>query len=514
MKYQTERLIQYTYLKLGLYALAFLIVIIFFTVLSLNSDYEYLLEVIRLDKYEIHGGAFRYILSIAGAILSGSLVIKFGIGRRFILIPSVVFFILLTVLVYPGIIMTASDDPQGNLAVYGYIVSLILFSLGVVTASTLLQYQPTKEIDLHYSQFGTSPVIDSLARKWVIIIAITGIFLLAFGSGLNESGVLDSIISFFKSGMISDSSKKVLAFRMVIYELSQSVFTVGLGYLNRLVMPIVATSLILYGSMMNKRLLKWAGFVLAVFVCIMLFGTGSRLTVGQIIIYFLIVFTLIRPIHVKNLIWIASASMVLLTLMTLAMGRFSGGEGYIVNAVMAVNRVLERAFLSKGSATLIVFEYFPHVEPYQFGKTIITQLAGRISETPTLAQKMMMYKYGSLGTAGPQSFGDAYANFGIWGMILYSYIIGLVLQVISIYIVRKKKMEPHTIAIMGYFTFLCAYSGYSGIASFKTNGLHVLLFYVVVSKVIIEIIRGSVGKKESNRRLAVSPKNLETSVTP
>jgi len=504
MKYPTERIDQYTYLKLGLYILGFLIVSVLFVVLSSNGDHKQFMEVIRLNKYEIHSGVFRYILSIAGAMLSGWLVVRFGIGRRFILLPTAVFFVLLTVLVYPGIIMTASDDPKGNLAAYGYIVSLILFSLGVVTASILLHYQPTKEVNIYYSKLGTSFVIDGLARQWVIIIAIAGTFLLAFGIGFNDSGVYSSINSFFKSGIISDSSEEVLTFRMAKYESSQSVFAVGLGYLNRLVMPIVAISLVLYGSMMKKRLLKWAGFVMVAFVCIMLLGTGSRLAVGQIIIYFLIVFTLIRPLHFKNLFWIAFVSIVLLTLMTLGMGRFTGGEGRIINTVMAVNRVIERVFLSKGAATLIVFEYFPHVESYQFGMTIITQLTGRISETSTLAQKMMMYKYGSLGTAGPQSFGEAYANFGIIGMILYSFIIGIALQVISICIVRKKNLEPHTIAIMGYIIFLCAYSGYSGIVSFKTNGLHILLVYVVVSKVIIEIIRGSVGKKGSNRHTEVT----------
>ena len=169
MKSQNQRLRQYTYLRLGLYSLGLLIVIILLTALSLSNDYRYLLDVIRLDKYEIHKDIFRYLLAFFSVILSGLLVIKYGIGRRFILLPSFLFFMLLTVLVYPGVIMIANDGPQGNLAAYGYIVCLMLFSVGVVTATALLRYRPIKEVDLYYNKLGESQVIDSLARKWVIV---------------------------------------------------------------------------------------------------------------------------------------------------------------------------------------------------------------------------------------------------------------------------------------------------------------------------------------------------------
>ena len=145
-----------------------------------------------------------------------------------------------------------------------------------------------------------------------------------------------------------------------------------------------------------------------------------------------------------------------------------------------MQRVIERIFLVKGRSTRYVFDYFPRFSDFRYGSTIYEKLLGTASDEMPLAVEMSLFIEGRIGTAGPQTFGDFYANFGFIGMLISAFILGFIIQSISIAIIRKKNMDYHLISIIGYMTLLLGLIGYSDIMVIKSNGIHVLFVYLVI----------------------------------
>lgn len=102
---------------------------------------------------------------------------------------------------------------------------------------------------------------------------------------------------------------------------------------------------------------------------------------------------------------------------------------------------------------------------------------------------MQMYRFiydDRLGTGGPQAFADAYANFGVTGMLVSAFVIGIVVQGASIYIVRKNVHAKNTAQIVfhAYLVILFAKIGYADIMTFKSSGFHVLLILMWAFNVV------------------------------
>ena len=180
---------------------------------------------------------------------------------------------------------------------------------------------------------------------------------------------------------------------------------------------------------------------------------------------------------------------ILLVLSTVALGRFLV-DGYTPVQIifMAITRIIERVLLTKGVVTSYVFEFFPDEHEYLTGESYFQALLGNMNDNIPLSQLMFSYIVGGSGTAGPQTFGEFYANFGPIGVIL-CFCVGFILQVISILMIRVKSMSPLKAAYMAYFIFLLGLIGYGKLLSFKTYGLHVLVAFITMNLIVLSVVK-------------------------
>jgi hypothetical protein len=245
-------------------------------------------------------------------------------------------------------------------------------------------------------------------------------------------------------------------------------------------MPVGGLALASEGTDRKRPLLTYAGAGFYVAAMIITIGTGSRLSSAVLLILGIVWASLSGTVNWRRIGLALVAAVTMLLVMTAAVGRLRDQGDPLRNALAASNRLLERVALTKGSTTGWVFEVYPSVEPYAGGETILTKLGGLGSGDISLARRMYRYLHGEEGTAGPQSFGELYVNFGVAGMLTGAFILGLLVQGATV-IVRTWALADVTLRAAAAFAILCiAYLGYSDVISPKTMGLHILSGYVLV----------------------------------
>ena len=148
----------------------------------------------------------------------------------------------------------------------------------------------------------------------------------------------------------------------------ESIYTTGLSfydyllrYFVRIVIPILSIILFL-DSGRKKNWIINSFAVASLFYCIAIaFGSGSRMFVAHLILVCLIVIVSYRKIRSDLLIISILSVISLLTAQTIALSRFfsAGVQDPVGIATIAIVRLFERVFLTKGVVTSYVFDYFP-----------------------------------------------------------------------------------------------------------------------------------------------------------
>ncbi len=462
-----------TYRKLLIYYSLTSIVVIVLLFLSM-SDFE----IFRADVYYVSNNIERYVLSGIAYIFTYFIAKKFVVGNHLIFLPTITFFLLFLFLVYPGVMITSPNTSSGNMAFYGYLFSLILFNIGIVVSTTINKFKPNLEIEKYYEKVNNIKRIGHSEKVWLVAISLVGLLMLILTIGVDKSGMVRGILDFIQGNMTTDNINDVRESRMNIYKGSFSIFNVFLNYIMMLVLPITSTSL--FFDKIKYRKSPIFPIILIIFTGISAIGTGQRRLFSYLILYILIVYSYNQKVNVKKFSRLGVIMIIVLTLQTILLGRQVLSNNFIEDILISLQRVIERIFLVKGRSTRYVFDYFPRFSDFRYGSTIYEKLLGTASDEMPLAVEMSLFIEGRIGTAGPQTFGDFYANFGFIGMLISAFILGFIIQSISIAIIRKKNMDYHLISIIGYMTLLLGLIGYSDIMVIKSNGIHVLFVYLVI----------------------------------
>jgi hypothetical protein len=204
-------------------------------------------------------------------------------------------------------------------------------------------------------------------------------------------------------------------------------------------------------------------------------ANGSRLKGLAMLLFLLISYSYVKPISFRLVVDVALGVIWLLIFQTIALGRMlssSIDESFLHIIYMSLNRVVERVFLTKGYVTQKVFEYIPDASNYKEGETLIN------NSGVSFAQEMFGFIYGAgvNGTAGPQAFGEIYANFGVFSMLLFAFFLGVAIHMLTKFVTKNLRLDARKIVFLSYFTILITKVGYSDVFSFKSNGMHVLIF--------------------------------------
>ena len=132
---------------------------------------------------------------------------------------------------------------------------------------------------------------------------------------------------------------------------------------------------------------------------------------------------------------------------------FSGGSGEIVTPLAAMVAIGSRLFSIPAEAVYYYFEYFPDQVKYLHGRSI-DKLA-RVMGVPPFdtANAIGLYAFNSGAdsiTANAAFIADLNADFGMWGVILGGLLVGVVMQAVQIFILRRRK----TVVTLACFSFL------------------------------------------------------------
>jgi hypothetical protein len=175
-----------------------------------------------------------------------------------------------------------------------------------------------------------------------------------------------------------------------------------------------------------------------------------------------------------------------------------------------------RAVFTPVGVIALNLDLFPHYLPFLSGRSLpstLIWLTGFKSSESVRSARVLMEYYGSEsvyeGTGGVFNtlfIGEAYANWGYWGMILSIIWVGLIIALAFNIILRTKK-TPANIALNAYLTMSIATTSQGGFVDFLFNGnwFVVVLALVVMHLVILkEIKKEGILEKNKSEKLSFS----------
>jgi oligosaccharide repeat unit polymerase len=448
---------------------------------------------LRADKFPMNFSIASGAGVIASLLFSFTVVFN-GWDSRGRITITLLFGIFYLFLVYPGILLTIHELDNGEKGLWLYIAATFTFSVGVLLVSLVRKVclffpkhlQKAILIDSDFYRQALSNV--NIKVMWCMLTVFSGIaFVIATGAMDRVVG-LKSIIHFIVSGEVSEYADNVKMARVGVYTSERTLIWILQGYLLNLVIPISSLALVNFGLKNNNRIRIVLGTIGYLFSAIVALLTGSRLSFASLVLLFTIWLSWVGHLTMRRLFGGIAIIVALLVLMTATMGRMTDKGDMTANVVSASNRLLERILLAKGHATGYVFEIFPDIFPFENGNTILTKLSGMAANDIGLARMIYRYINGTDGTAGPQAFGELYANWGAAGIVLGGCALGIVIQVLNLLMQRLNNLDPVNTAACAFAVLCLGYMGYSDISSPKTKGLHVILVYTLVYNALIKFM--------------------------
>ena len=254
----------------------------------------------------------------------------------------------------------------------------------------------------------------------------------------------------------------------------------GVGYIYQL-RVIIFPLLVLYYIMINK--MRPMSFILAVFMLAFLVGTGQRgglfsyIAIVLICLYFMLrkddsVDKRKRPNKFLLYGGILGVAGILFALSTIMNGRVAEGSSVF-------SAILTRFIEDNQSCAVEGFRFIKE-QPIQYGKDWIMQLFDILpgkNNYVSLDTRIFAYMHGgSMERTSPACiWGSAYYNFGVFGVILLSCLLGFVTTKIHAIYTRKTCDESNVI-IYSALQFLLAYWVAAGpVVLFNSGFVSVLL---------------------------------------
>ena len=135
-----------------------------------------------------------------------------------------------------------------------------------------------------------------------------------------------------------------------------------------------------------------------------------------------------------------------------------------------------RLILSQSAGTYLVYEYFPskheHIGFSSFSRQISNLLESNYEQRA--AKSLMNYvnpsgvEKGTAGVVNSLFVAEAWANWGLWGVLISPLIVGMVIQILFLFFLTHKK-TPFMVGLFSYFSINLPVTG--GINDFIYNAV-------------------------------------------
>jgi hypothetical protein len=398
-----------------------------------------------------------------------------------------VFIVLLSFLILPGAVFFPSIDDSYTAHYMILLCSYMMLGMGIMYERILPSLATPKLVELRLGSnlFLLSVLLSSICLGLVFVM-----------DGFDRGGAVNTIIQIVLG---TDAELGVVNQSRADYYLTFGIKDILVNYAGGVVGPFF--SLIAYVAFFDLKAGRkyspiWGALVglLVLYPLLFAIGSGSRLTLLKLLLLYGIVFYYrrgFRPFSFRA-IRLALALLLVIIMTTAILQRGVQGETFEDNVVLNTQKAIARVFLGKGGSTMSVYDYYPKIEPFEYGVPIVEKLIGTNLDTkPPVANKMFAYLTGGkLGTAGPNSFGDAYASFGFIGQIMFVLMYGPFLLWLRRVEQKNNYSSPLRRVFWSYVALGFGYVAYSDIASFKSIGLvYIIIIYLIIKGLSIVTVR-------------------------
>lgn len=381
------------------------------------------------------------------------------------------------------VVQVLSDDIKIRGLLFA-LYSMIALPLGMIMVNKYFKLNITRKYDLYIK----SDIVDSFTYPTIKVISLflTVISFITLGYILFYSPSIP-IISAIKGDILTAS----------IQRRENKVNFGGIIYIKNILgyyfMPIMAYYMYILKYRYNTFYFKFLFSVNLILVSILLLYDTQKAPIIYFIIGFLIVHTLIKgKIKIIYLIFFSILAFVGIVLL------------YIVNAGAELENLLKtdsvimyRLFIGQIAGYFLSLEWFPNLISENTAlsgiPTFILQIFG--VENIESARLLMMYfnpegvATGNAGLMSSYFMGEAWANYGYAGLILSPFIVGMVIQLVHVWLLTNKK-DAFNIALYAVVTTKWVITGgFVGFLYLKVLIIPALLylFYKVLVSFIIKL---------------------------
>ena len=376
------------------------------------------------------------------------------------------FFILLAVVqAFLGSFLFLWEGKEGaELAVFTIAGSLIAFCVGVLLANAIRRFRPRLEVNDYLRRPVEVAGNSGKLLQWVVVLAVFAIV----GSLFYYQG-LPFIIKSVRSLVAGDDLQNIQLSAMTArIELTKGYLFLGMPYRGQgilrllwmICLPYLVLCSILYSSTTKKGSWRWVSLVLAPVSFIFLIGSAERSRLMWVLAIFSVAGFYVQGRWLKAGImrWgiIALSSYLFLTVLI-------GRTRTQVDIGALLGNLGERVVRAQAYNTVDTFRIIPQYRAHYYGEILwsylLNLIPGPSSRTSFSYQLAQLQGRSSMSTTYASStiFSNTYADFGVPGAILVSFFIGLLLQLVTIKLVRTPRK---TILSVTLFAFLAGYLGY------------------------------------------------------
>lgn len=379
---------------------------------------------------------------------------------------------------------------------YSYLLStesvLITIPLGIIYANIILKFKP-KEIKMFYSK----PVED-LKPSFHFRIIFIALFLLSLLIMLFYMYEIQTIPLFY---MLSHPGEYyyLAQLREESFKLLGGPVIYLYAWLRNLLYPFLI--LLSLGNYLTTKKRIWGLFFLFSFLFGVLYASFS-IAKSPVAAIFLILFVFIYIFKAGNLSMRSVLFFILLIFVfpIFVMYMVSVGLGWSLTDI--IEGIWRRLFLVPADVLYYYFEIFPDQVDYLYGSSIgkLSLITGQ--DFFDTANYVFRYMYPSgieSGSANAAFIGNMYADFGLVGVLVGSFLVGLIMQSIQIFLLREKKT---ILTLVVYAILIYSFWMLNSIpfpVLLLTNGVILVLILPSVIKIAEDFLKRSTRQRSSLR---------------
>jgi oligosaccharide repeat unit polymerase len=271
---------------------------------------------------------------------------------------------------------------------------------------------------------------------------------------------------------------------------SSSVLFYGFLFLRTLVYPFLI--LFAWGYYLCTREKRWFTVAVAALLLGGVYAAASiaRAPLAAIVMRLMFLYYVFRGGRMgrRMTVALAVATLAFPVLVT----AFAYGAGDMGDAFL---RVGKRFFYTPADDLYVYFEIFPRHVDYQYGGTLAKPLL-KLFDLPYFYIENYVYLYQfpngiSTGHANAAFVSNLHADFGLLGVILGSFVVGMLMQAMQIHIVRQRKsvIAAVTFAFMMYAFWVLNFGSITSVLG--TNGVVAVLVMAWGTRALVRAARHS-----------------------